>query len=238
MKKLISILIALVVACSCIGCATRTPEPAPVETRQETVPAAAEETSGTVIEIFTETEAAVEETATEAESEEEIEDEGWDKLDALGKIETENGILTATITIPADLAGDATQEDLDAKAGVSYISGKKNDDGSVTYKMTKSQHKAMLDKLAESFEESFAEFVEGDDFAFTKIEHNKDFTQFEVTCSTSELGLAESFSALTFYMSGGMYGVFSGEKPEKVVVSFYDPDGKLISTADSSKAGK
>lgn len=241
MKKLVSVLLALVMACACIGCTAGTVETAPavIETRQETVPLASVEAQETVIEIITETEEmTVEEPVTEAETEEEIEDEGWDKLDALGKIETENGILTATITIPADLAGDVTQEDLDAKAGVSYIYGKKNDDGSVTYKMTKAQHKAMLDTLTKSFEESFAGYVEGDDYAFTKIEHNKDFTQFEVTCSVSKLGLAESFSALAFYMTGGMYGVFSGEKPEKVIVNFYGPDGQLISTADSSKAGK
>lgn len=75
------------------------------------------------------------------------EDENMAALDALGKVETENGILTVSITIPADLVGETTQEDLDASKGELYQSALLNDDGSVTYKMTKKQHRAMLENI-------------------------------------------------------------------------------------------
>lgn len=168
-----------------------------------------------------------------------IDDEAWDGLKSIGQIQTENGVFTATITLPKDFVGDdVTQESIDAKAGESYISGKLNEDGSVTYKMTKKQHKAMLDEIVSSFEKSFDEMVKSEDYSFTSIKHNKDFTQFDITISENELGLAESFATIAFYMAGGVYGVFSGKKAEKVIVNYYNTSGKLINTADSSKLGE
>ena len=51
------------------------------------------------------------------------------------------------------------------------------------------------------------------------------------------MGFADSFATLAFYLYGGMYGIFTGKTPEKVIVNFYNPSGDLISTADSSKMG-
>lgn len=164
-----------------------------------------------------------------------IDDSAWDSLESLGKIETENGLFYVNITLPADFVGeDVTQESIDAKAGESYTSGKLNEDGSVTYKMTKKQHKAMLDGISESIENSLQEMVDDSDYSFTKITHNSDFTSFDAYLSTEELGFAESFMVLGFYMFGGMYSVFTGQEAENVSVNFYSASGKLINTANSA----
>lgn len=55
--------------------------------------------------------------------------EGLDKLQSMGNIQTENGILTVTITLPADLAEGITEEELDAGKGENYISAVRNQDG-------------------------------------------------------------------------------------------------------------
>lgn len=179
------------------------------------------------------------ETSATTNEDDAIDDEEWDSLKSIGKIQTENGIFIATVTLPKDFVGDEiTQEEIDAKAGDTYISGKLNEDGSVTYKMTKKQHKAMLDSIVSSLESSFEKMVQSEDYSFTSIKHNKDFTQFDVTVSTDELGLAESFATMMFYMAGGVYGVFSGKQPEKILVNYYNASGKLINTADSSKLGE
>lgn len=179
------------------------------------------------------------ETTATTNEDDAIDDEEWDSLKSIGKIQTENGIFIATVTLPKDFVGDEiTQEEIDAKAGDTYISGKLNEDGSVTYKMTKKQHKAMLDSIVSSLESSFEKMVQSEDYSFTSIKHNKDFTQFDVTVSTDELGLAESFATMMFYMAGGVYGVFSGKQPEKILVNYYNASGKLINTADSSKLGE
>lgn len=166
----------------------------------------------------------------------EIEDEGWDKLESLGKIQTENGIFFVEITIPADLAGsEITQESIDANAGETYTSGVLNEDGSVTYKMTKKQHKAMMDTIIESLDNALQELVDDENNAITEIRHNKDFTEFDVTLSTTELGLTESFLVLGFYMYGGMYAIFTGEEADNIRVNYYAPDGTLIETANSAE---
>lgn len=175
---------------------------------------------------------------TVASKEDEIQDEGWDKLEKLGEVKTENGILTVSITMPADLVGeDMTQEKLDSEVEKNYISAKLNEDGSVTYKMTKKQHKAMLDEVTKSVEDSFNELINDTENTFTNIKHNKDFTQFDVTISTDEVGLIESFSVLAFYMYGGIYGILNGEKPDNIVVNYYNAAGNLIQTANSADMG-
>lgn len=173
---------------------------------------------------------------TEAEKEEIIiDDPAWDELVSLGKIETENGLLYVTITVPANLVNDeTTQESIDKKAGENYTSGVLNEDGSVTYKMTKKQHKAMLDSISESIDQTLKEWINSPEYAIQDITANSDYTSFDVKLSTERLGLAESFMALGFYMLGGMYGVFSGNRGENIEVNYYSVNGDLLNTANSS----
>ena len=175
------------------------------------------------------------ETQTAGNEEDTIEDDAWDELESLGNIKTENGILTVTITVPADLVGEEiTQEELDKRAGIDFISGKLNEDGSVTYKMSKKQHKAMLDEVVQNINESLNEIVNANDTAITDIKHNKDYTQFDVTLSTEEVGLTEGFIPLAFYIYGGLYGIFSGREMVNVTVNYYNANGELIQSSNSS----
>lgn len=176
--------------------------------------------------------------AESSKSDDGIDDSAWDELEAIGNIQTENGILTASITIPAELVGDEmTQEELDANAESSYISAKLNEDGSVTYKLTKQQHKAMLDDFVETMDQSIQEMLDSEDYAFTDIKYNDDYTQFDVTLSTDEVGFAEGFAALAFYVYGGMYGIFSGHTADNITVNYYDSNGNLIESANSNDTG-
>lgn len=178
-------------------------------------------------------------TAITTNEEDTIDDEAWDKLKELGQIQTDNGVSIATITLPKDIVGeDVTQANIDAKAGENYISGKVNEDGSVTYKMTKKQHKAMLDVVIDGLEKSMNELLQNKALSFTSIKHNKDFTQFDVTVGSDHLGSADSLATVEFYFAGAIYGIFSGNKEQKVIVNYYDSSGKLINTADSSKLGE
>ena len=109
MKKILAIVLAFTLVAAMTGCGTKTENSTSVEETKDTETKALTET--------VEEETTVAET-TEAETEEAIVDEGWDELEALGNIQTENGILTATITFPKDLVGEEiTQEEIDAKAG-------------------------------------------------------------------------------------------------------------------------
>lgn len=214
MKKVLSVFLSAVMTTSLTACGSSTNE-GTVDAGQ--VEAAAEQAAETVV-----------------NEEDQIVDEAWDELESLGKIETENGIFFVSITLPADIVGEeVTQESLDAKAGENYISAKLNDDGSVTYKMTKKQHKEMLDGMVESIDQSLQELVDSDQYAFADIKHNSDYTSFDVTLDTNELGMTESFMIIAFYMYGGIYGLFSGHEADNITVNFYSPDGTLINTGNS-----
>lgn len=155
-----------------------------------------------------------------------------DELSAIGDVEVKNGILTVSITLPASLVKDVTQEDLDNDTSGTYQSAELNDDGSVTMKLTKTQYKEMLASISQELDACIKEISESDDYNIDKVEHNDDFSKFDVTLSTDEVGLYDSIASLAFYMYGGMYQIFKGSKSANVVVNYYDTNGALIESSD------
>ena len=168
----------------------------------------------------------------ESETVEDSLQEDEDELSAIGDAEVENGILTVSITLPASLVKDVTQEDLDNDTSGTYQSAKLNDDGSVTMKLTKTQYKEMLASISQELDACIKEISESDDYNIDKVEHNDDFSKFDVTLSTDEVGLYDSIASLAFYMYGGMYQIFKGSKSANVVVNYYDTNGALIESSD------
>ena len=168
----------------------------------------------------------------ESETVEDSLQEDEDELSAIGDVEVENGILTVSITLPASLVKDVTQEDLDNDTSGTYQSAELNDDGSVTMKLTKTQYKGMLASISQELDACIKEISESDDYNINKVEHNDDFSKFDVTLSTDEVGLYDSIASLAFYMYGGMYQIFKGSKSANVVVNYYDTNGALIESSD------
>lgn len=79
-------------------------------------------------------------------------------IEDIGKVEVEQKLLSVEITVPADFVGETTQADLDANVSAGkFLSAKLNDDGSVTYKMTKGQHKEAMEGIKESIVEALDE---------------------------------------------------------------------------------
>lgn len=163
---------------------------------------------------------------------------GFEDLEAIGELEVDQNLFTVEITVPADFLGEGiTQESLDADAAASnYISAKLNDDGSVTYVMTKAVHDEMMVGVRDNIQQALDEMVGSEEFpSFTKVEANDDFTQFTVETTSTELGLVESFSVLGFYMFGGMYHAFNGTQVDDIAVTFINADtGDTVGEAHSS----
>ena len=171
--------------------------------------------------------------STEAKAQEDMAE-----LAAIGEVEVENGIMTVKITVPADLSKGITQEQLDAAVGEKYQSAVLNEDGSVTYKMTKDQHREMLESLSKSFEEALQGIVDDNEtYSISNITHNDDFTEYDVTLDGAELGMSDSISVMGMYMYGGIYSIFKGHNPEHVIVNFRDSEGNLVKSADSANVG-
>lgn len=247
MKKLIAVILSIAMllcmaSCGAADKAAQEAEPQAAEEVEATEEAAAPDAEQEEVHVADEDDAepeeseseAAEEASKEAEDADDTEDLSWNQLEAFGKIETENGILVTTITLPADLAGEVTQEQIDAGAGEFYTSGQVNEDGSVTYKMTKAQRKAMLDNTRQGIDEAIAEMVADEEYAFTEINYNESMTAFDVSLSTTEVGMMESFAVIAFYMYGGMYNTFAGNDDYTITVNYYAPDGNLIQSANSA----
>ena len=166
-----------------------------------------------------------------------IENAVWDELEKMGKIVYEDGkyFFIITQTQPADITGsEVTQEALDNREGREYSSATLNPDGSVTYKMTKKQHKAMLDSVCEDFDTIIKDLVNSPDFALTEVNYNENYTVFDVHLNTEELGTSEGSLVSSFYIFGEMYAVFSGYEEQNITVNFYSQSGKLLETVNSS----
>ena len=206
-KKMIALPLVLCMLASLVGCGA--------------APADADTTSDTE--------------AVKSEPEKNTTEDDLSALAGIGETEVENGIVFVKITLSQDFVGtDITQESIDAGAGESYTSGKLNPDGSVTYKMTHAQYNSMLSEMGASVDEGIQELINDDTLCIDAVEHNADYTEFNVTLSTTTLGLGEMFSTYIFYLYGGMMGIMRGEKDADIVVNFLDPAGNLIEAGHSA----
>lgn len=160
-----------------------------------------------------------------------------DSLDAIGDVSVDQGLFNVEIIVPSDFLDEGTtQEELDQIAKENgYKSITLNEDGSATYIMTKAQHKEMMSGIAQGIEESLAEMVGSDEYpSIVEIKTNDDYSQYIVVLNTDEVGFAESFTVLGFYMFTGMYHVFNGTEVDNINVQFVnEATGEVIQESNS-----
>ena len=152
------------------------------------------------------------------------------------EVVVDEGLLTVTITIPADLVGETTQDELDKSINEKgFKSVTLNSDGSATYVMTKSKHKQILKEFADNFDKGFQDIINsGESPNIISITHNDNFTDFKVEYNGEEVSFEDSFIVITFYYAGGYYGAFSGSRPDNVHVVFVNSKtGKTIQESNS-----
>lgn len=238
-NRVLAVSLILLLAFNITACGATESKTASTASKTEESSATNEKSEVDTSEEKEEPEAAVTPEVTEEPKEEKIEDsEDYKELEALGDVEVENGILSVKITVPADIVGEITQEELDQGVGESYLGAKLNDDGSVTYKLTKAQHQEMLSGIKTSVDEGINSIInDKENYSISAVTYNEDFTEFQVTIEGEEIGLGDYFSALLFYMYGGLYGTFTGNAVDNVKVEFVDVDGNVLETANSSEAG-
>ena len=140
------------------------------------------------------------------------------------------------LVVATCLGFDLLQDDVDALVEENgYISGTLNEDGSLTYEMTKLKHNEIMNEMAESIDASLQEIVDSEDYPnIISITHNDNYTEFEVEYGADEIAFADSFVVLTFYYAGGLYGVFDGNRPENIHVTFVNSEtGEILQEANS-----
>lgn len=155
------------------------------------------------------------------------------------ELKAEKNLLSVEVTLPASLVKDGEAElDEEAKeAGVKEIT--KNEDGSITMKMTKEAHKELLGSIKESVDESNEEII-ADKENYPSIEsitYNDALTEFTVSVDSASFNGLESFVAIAFYMEGNIYQALNAVPEDEIntTVNFVDKDsGEVINSADSS----
>lgn len=148
------------------------------------------------------------------------------------------GLLNVEVTIPAeffeedeliDIAAQAEEED----GKVTTI----NDDGSVTYKMTKAQHKEMMKEMKVNLEEYVDELIVDDDFAsIHDVTYNKNFSKFTMTVDQEAFENSfDGFAVLGVGMGGMFYQLYDGVNADKMNVAIDTVDestGEVIGTVN------
>ena len=159
------------------------------------------------------------------------------------QIQVDKGLIDVKITFPASLFKDSqiTNEEIEANAKAQGIKNVIfNEDGSVTYEMSRATHKKLLDEFKKSIDESIEEMLSDPEgtSSFVSIEYNDNCSEFNVMVDGTKYNEWESLAALGFYVQGLFYQCLQGTDPNdaKVVVNFIDKDtGKVLNTADSSR---
>ena len=144
---------------------------------------------------------------------------------AEGGIAVDEGLLSVEITMPATFFEEETEESIKASAEENgFDNCTVNEDGSVTYKMSKAKHKEMLAEMKTSIDESIADMLNGEEAveSFVKIEYADDLSKFDVYVDPATYTEWDSFYALAFYIYGAYYQAFEGKDMDSidVVVNF------------------
>lgn len=156
-------------------------------------------------------------------------------------IDVDKGLLNVEVTIPSDFLGEATEEDIRADAkeqGVKDITF--NEDGSVTYKMSKSDHKKILKEMEVELDKSLEEMATSGNFpSIQKATANKDYTQFDLTVNRTEFEAGmDSFAVLGLMLGSSYYQMFDGKTEEEAafIINYIDAEtGEVFDTEDLTK---
>ena len=157
------------------------------------------------------------------------------------QVEVDKGLLNVEITIGADMLEtfDETAEEfkasLEENEEVDFKDVTINEDGSVTFKMSKSDHNKMMDEMLKSIDSSIAEITQNkEDYPnVIDITHDKDLLNWKIKMSSTEQNISESFLCFGLAIQSIFYHGFNGDKQADVVVDYVDEDGNIFDTWSS-----
>lgn len=139
------------------------------------------------------------------------------------------------LTVPGEYTANADQETLNKTASdLGYESITLNENGSVTYIITKSQHEEMLENLHTGITQALTAMIGSKDYnKLAKIEPNDDFTYIKVTLNSKDINYKNSMSMIQFKTYHLLYNAFNGTPDNKLTVEYYNMNGELVLTMGS-----
>ncbi|WP_394186529.1 hypothetical protein [Metabacillus halosaccharovorans] len=142
-------------------------------------------------------------------------------------VDVKKGLLNVEVTLPASMFEG---EDIDTviadakKEGVKEVT--KNEDGSLTYKMSKAKHKEMIEELKTGILETIEETKNSEDYVSIKdITHNDSFSEFTLLVEKSAYeDSMDGFAAFGLGISGMYYQLYNGVDPDDYKVTIFLKD--------------
>lgn len=161
-----------------------------------------------------------------------------------GTIEVDENLLTVEITIPASFFEmfatdeepfDANAYAADIKEEESIIDAWANGDNSVTFKITKGDHRDMMAEMRKDIE-NVASVAENFPFV-QRVETNEDCTLVKVYVPRTEYETGFNFFVLINYeMQALLYQAFNGTSENNVVIEAIDAEtNEVIDMVDSAE---
>lgn len=151
-------------------------------------------------------------------------------------VSVDEGLFDVEVTIPAGFFEGEDPEQLAAEAEEEGIEeATVNDDGSVTYKMSKAQHKEMMAELATSVEEAKTDILESGDFpSIQSIETSDNYDRFTVNVDRQAYEDSfDGFATITLGLVGSFYQLYDGADPDNYEVTLEMTDAETGEVFDT-----
>jgi hypothetical protein len=151
-------------------------------------------------------------------------------------ISVDKNLFSVDVTIPASFYEDQklTQAGVEADAAKSgFGKAKLNSDGSVSFRMSKAQHKAALADMKKSVDDYIQESVNESPKIFKKISYNSDMTEFNISVDKAnyEDDFGAGFIGLGIAFQASFYQMFNGTQTPKTELKLIDAStGKVFDT--------
>ena len=137
-------------------------------------------------------------------------------------VNVDKGLLNVEITVPRNILEEETDEQIKLEAekmGVKDVVI--NDNGSVTYKMSKKEHKKLMEQISASIDESLEEVKNGEESpSIHDVKANDTYTEFDITVDRDAYENSfDGFMVFTFALLGEYYNSFNGVKSSDIKIT-------------------
>jgi hypothetical protein len=187
---------------------------------------------------------STEEADVEAEEQTAETDEPAGSEEEEAGVEVDKGLFNVEVTLPAfffdsEEEVERTIEHAETEDGFSEAT--QNEDGSITYKMTKAKHSELMDELDKEVQNTMDSITSDEDLAsIEEVTSDSDHSNFTlVVAQEAYENSFDGFAALGLGMSGMLYQLFDGADPDQLDVEINVEDsetGEVFSTVNYPEA--
>ncbi|MFS0750574.1 hypothetical protein [Oceanobacillus sp. 1P07AA] len=147
-------------------------------------------------------------------------------------VEVDKNLLSVEVNIPASMI--ESSEETIANAEEEGLEVTENEDGSLTYKMSKSKHKEIMDEIKTQLNQTTEEITSSGDYpSVQNVTANDDFSEFTMVVDQEKYeNSMDGFAAITLGFSGMFYQLYDGvsEDDYNIIIYVENENGEVFNT--------